>query len=66
MKPKPPFQPSDFKGFLVGAIRFERTASRTPSECASQAALRPDYRKVSSICLSLVLTMLRIFPLVGS
>lgn len=28
---------------LVGASRFERPTSRTPSECANQAALRSDY-----------------------
>ncbi len=27
---------------MVGASRFERPTSRTPSECANLAALRPD------------------------
>ena len=27
---------------MVGASRFERPTSRTPSECANQAALRSD------------------------
>ncbi len=30
---------------LVGASRFERPTSRTPSECANQTALRPDLLK---------------------
>lgn len=30
------------KGEMVGASRFERPTSRTPSECAIQTALRPD------------------------
>lgn len=28
---------------MVGASRFERPTSRTPSECANQAALRPEH-----------------------
>jgi hypothetical protein len=33
---------------MVGASRFERPTSRTPSECANQAALRSDINLLRS------------------
>ncbi len=44
--------------YLVGASRFERPTSRTPSECAIQTALRPDYFNVCSRVFSFILILL--------